>query len=186
MSPKAAPANVAASVRARLLNLARERGEEFQLVLSDYATERFLHRLSVSPYAGRFVLKGAMLLRLWSADRYRATWDVDLLGRDIAAPEGIAAALREICWIEGDDGLSFDPKSVTVEDIRAEDEYTGVRVRLAWNLAGARIPMQIDVAVGEAVVPAPRRPSSPRSAPRSSGEAHRCPSRSRESLLAPT
>lgn len=161
MSPRTPPTDIAASVRARLLNLARKRGEEFQLVLSDFATERFLYRLSKSPFADRFVLKGAMLLRLWSADRHRATWDVDLLGRRIASIEAIVAAVSEICAARGNDGLVFDPKSVVVEDIREENEYAGVRVRLAWDLAGARIPMQVDIAVGEAVQPEPRFESYP-------------------------
>jgi predicted nucleotidyltransferase component of viral defense system len=152
---------VAASVRARLLDLAHERGEEFQLVLSDFATERFLYRLSISSHANQFVLKGAMLLRLWSADRYRATWDVDLLGRQIDSPDGVVAAVREICSIEGDDGLSFDAKSLVTEDIREQAEYVGVRMKLTWDLDGARIPMQVDVAIGEAVVPAPRRERYP-------------------------
>ncbi len=153
MSPRKAPTNPAASVRARLLNLAHARSEEFQLILSDFATERFLYRLSASPYAERFVLKGAMLLRLWSPDRYRATWDVDLLGRQLASAEAISTALREICAIPAEDGLVFVPDSLVVEDIREAAEHGVVRVRLVWDLAGAKIPMQIDVAVGESVVP---------------------------------
>ena len=155
MSPREAVTDVAASVRARLLRLAQERGEDFQLVLSDFATERFLYRLGVSRHADRFVLKGAMLLRLWSADRHRATWDVDLLGRRAASAEGVEAAVREICAIACDDGLTFDPDSMVVEEIREAEDYPGVRVRLAWHLARARIPMQIDVAFDEVTVPAP-------------------------------
>ncbi|MQA92821.1 MAG: hypothetical protein GEU90_21795 [Gemmatimonas sp.] len=71
---KRKPTNVPASVRARLENLARQRKAEFQLVLGEFATERFLYRLGVSRHAEHFVLKGAMLFRLWSADQRRATW----------------------------------------------------------------------------------------------------------------
>lgn len=161
MSPERKPTNVAASVRARLLNLARQRGEEFQLVLSDFATERLLYRLSVSPYADRFILKGAMLFRLWSADRHRATWDLDLLGRGTGSIEAVVAAVREICTISADDGLFLDRESIGGSEIRAEEEYVGVRVKLVGDLAGARIPMQIDVGFGDAVVPAPRRETYP-------------------------
>ena len=160
MNPPRSPTNIAASVRARLLNLARARGEEFQLILSDFATERFLYRLSQSSYAERFVLKGAMLLRIWSPERFRATWDVDLLGRRLST-EAISPALEEICAIPAEDGLTFDAASVVIEDTRETDEYRGERVRLVWNLADARIPMQIDVAIGESVVPPPRFESYP-------------------------
>ena len=81
MSPARPPKNLGASVRARLLELARRRGAEFQLVLSEFAIERLLYRLGVSSHAERFVLKGAMLFKLWSDDFHRATWDLDLLGR---------------------------------------------------------------------------------------------------------
>lgn len=161
MSPGSKAPDVAASVRARLLNLAKRRGEEFQLVLSDFTTERLLYRLSVSPHADRFVLKGAMLLRLWSADRYRATWDLDLLGRGTGSVEGVLAVVKDLCDIAVGDGLSFDLASVRASEIRVAEECAGVRVQLAADLAGARIPLQIDVAFGDAVVPAPRRETYP-------------------------
>jgi len=36
-------------MRARLLNLARQRGEDFQITLRNYLFERFLYRLGRSP-----------------------------------------------------------------------------------------------------------------------------------------
>jgi predicted nucleotidyltransferase component of viral defense system len=81
VSPKRQPTNIAASVRARLKELARGRGTEFQLVLSEFAIERLLYRLGASDHADRFVLKGATLLKLWAGETRRATWDLDLLGR---------------------------------------------------------------------------------------------------------
>ena len=63
-----------ASVRQRLPNLSRERGEDFQLLLSDFPIERLVYRLSKSPQSRNYVMKGAMLLRLWSDERHRATW----------------------------------------------------------------------------------------------------------------
>jgi hypothetical protein len=156
MSPKRKPSNIAASVRARLLNLARQRRAEFQLVLSDFATERLLYRLGISPYADRFILKGAMLFRLWSADPYRATWDLDLLGRGVSSIDAVVGVVRDLCAIPAADGLSFDPESIAGSAIRAPEECVGVRVKLVADLAGAHIPMQIDVGFGDAVVPAPR------------------------------
>lgn len=161
MSPAGHPTDVAASVRARLLAIARRRGVEFQLVLSEFAIERLLYRLGISPHADRFVLKGAMLFKLWSDGRHRATWDLDLLGRGASTVADVVAVIRDLCSIGVDDGIAFDADSIAAEEIRAGDEYAGVRVRLAAGLAGARIPVQVDVGFGHAIVPPPIRESYP-------------------------
>ena len=161
MTARRSPTNVAASVRARLSDLARRQGVEFQLVLAEFAIERLLYRLGVSDHAERFVLKGATLYKLWSAARGRATWDLDLLGRGSSTVAGVTEAVREVCAVKADDGLVFDPGSIAGEEIRAADEYEGVRVRLVARLAEARIPVQVDVGFGDAVVPAPRLESYP-------------------------
>ena len=77
---KTAPKDVAASVRARLFNIARSQGEDFQLVLTRYANERLLFRLASSQHAPSFILKGAALCTLWTGRPHRATRDLDLLG----------------------------------------------------------------------------------------------------------
>jgi predicted nucleotidyltransferase component of viral defense system len=155
------PTNVAASVRARLHNLARERHAEFQLVLSEFAIERFLYRLACSPHVERFVLKGAMLFKLWFEESRRATWDLDLLGRGASSVTDVVAAARDVCSIPAEDGIVFNPATVTGEEIRAIDEYAGVRLRLEAGLADARIPLQVDVGFGDAVIPAPSREKYP-------------------------
>jgi hypothetical protein len=157
MSRKRPAANPAASVRARLDQLARRRGVELQLVLSEFAIERLLYRLGISAYADRFVLKGATLLRLWSGDERRATWDLDLLGRGASGVADVVGVVREVCAIPADDGIAFVTDSIVGEEIREADEYAGVRVRLDARLAGARIPVQVDVGFGDAVWPAPVR-----------------------------
>ena len=161
MSAERRPANVAASVRARLQNRAREQKVEFQLMLSEFAVERFLYRLGTSRYADRYVLKGAMLFRLWSNDSKRATWDLDLLGLGANDVADVVAVVRDLCAIPADDGIVFDPASVTGEEIRAVDEYAGVRVRLEARLAEARIPMRVDVGFGDAITPDPIRDTYP-------------------------
>ena len=155
MSPEGRPANLAASLRARLLEASRRRGVEFQLILAEFAIERLLYRLGISRFADRFVLKGAMLFKIWSDVRGRATWDLDLLGRGASEVGAVAAVVHEICSIAVDDGIAFDLGALAAEPIRAADEYAGVRVRLQAGLAEARIPLQIDVGFGDAVVPAP-------------------------------
>ncbi|WP_404405716.1 nucleotidyl transferase AbiEii/AbiGii toxin family protein [Pelagibacterium halotolerans] len=155
MTPKPPLKNVGASVRGRLTRRASERKENVQLTLIRFAIERLLYRLSLSPHRDQFVLKGAMLFSLWAPTPYRATGDLDLLGYGDAAPERIAAVFREICGIDvEDDGVVFKPETLQAEPARAEDEYSGVRVTMTAEIAGARLPIQIDIGFGDAVTPA--------------------------------
>ena len=147
------PRNVGTSVRQRLLNLAHARGQPMELLLTRYALERLLHRLSLSPHRERFVLKGAMLLATWFAEPHRATRDVDLLGFGDAAEDALLATFREIMAVEVDDGVSFDLKGLKIEAIREEVEYGGSRLRTTAALAGARIPITVDIGFGDAVEP---------------------------------
>ena len=147
------PRNVGASVRQRLLNLAHARGQPMELLLTRYALERLLHRLSLSPHRERFVLKGAMLLATWFDEPHRATRDVDLLGFGDAADDALLGTFREIMAVEVDDGVSFDLKGLRIEAIREEVEYGGSRLRTTAALAGARIPITVDIGFGDAVEP---------------------------------
>jgi predicted nucleotidyltransferase component of viral defense system len=145
----------AASVRARLLNVAKAQGVDFNQVLVRFALERILYRLTKSPYADRFLLKGALLFTLWYDMPHRATRDADLLGFGPSDLASVAETFRNIAGVAVDDGIAFDPASVTVEEIRKESGYGGVRVIIAGELAKARCKTQIDVGFGDAVTPAP-------------------------------
>ena len=147
--------NVAESVRARLLTLSKKRGDEFQLTLADYVIERFLYRLGQSPLRDRFVLKGAVLFRVWMGQSHRPTRDLDLLGRGSSELLEVAEAIREVCLIEASDGIVFDLDGMKAERIREGAEYEGVRIRFRAELAAARIPLQIDVGFGDAITPLP-------------------------------
>jgi len=154
--------NTAASVRDRLLALARERGEDFQLLLTQYGLERLLYRLSQSGYRDRFILKGAMLFILWGDQPHRPTRDVDFLGFGDSSEAGLQAIFCELCDIPvEDDGMTFMADSVQVEAIRDETEYGGIRVRLIGDLAGARMPIQADIGFGDAVTPEARETEYP-------------------------
>ena len=156
------PRDVAASVRQRLLNLARESGEDFGLVLTRYALERMMYRLSVSTHREQFVLKGAMLFALWGNDPHRPTRDLDLLGRGTIDIPRLESVFREVIGVEvEDDGLEFLAETVRGERIREDEEYEGVRVYLEARLAAARIKVQIDVGFGDVVTPAPRETEYP-------------------------
>lgn len=147
-------ANVAASVRQRLLDQARAKRVDFNLLLTRYGLERFLYRLGQSEYRERFVLKGAMLFPLWGVVSYRSTRDVDLLGYGESEIEALITVFRTICKTEVvDDGITFDPASVQAEDIRDQMEYGGTRLKLNANLAGARIHLQVDIGFGDIITP---------------------------------
>jgi hypothetical protein len=102
-----------------------------------------------------------MLFKLWPEGRHRATWDLDLQGRGSSAVADVLEAIRSLCAIDGGDGIAFDPASTVGEEIRAGQEYDGVRVRLEAHLAEALIPVQVDVGFGDAITPAPTRTSYP-------------------------
>lgn len=159
---KGQPKNVSASVKQRLLNLAREEGEEFNFVLIRYGIERFLYRLSQSEHADAFVLKGAMLFHLFAGAAHRPTRDVDLLGSgspDLSRMQGIFSG---VCALDvEDDGLTFDEKSVRADHIRDDAEYGGIRLQVAGRLETARIPLQIDIGFGDAIHPRPRKRKIP-------------------------
>ena len=147
--------NLAASVRQRLANRARQRGEDVELVFIRYALERLLYRLGRSDQRDRFILKGAMLFALWAGEPYRATRDLDLLGLGDSGVEAIRAAVRSLCELPVEkDGIGYAAESIRVESTADEEGYPIVRVRLSASLAGARIPVHIDIGFGDVVTPA--------------------------------
>jgi len=154
---KGQPTNLAASVHARLLNQARSSGRSFNDLVQLFAMERFLYRLSESPHASKFVLKGALLLRVWDTASYRTTRDIDLLGRVANEIDTVESIVRDICQqtVE-DDGLAFDESSVLGATIVEEADYSGIRVTFRGMLGNTRLAMQIDVGFGDRVTPEPR------------------------------
>ena len=147
--------NMGESVRARLLTISRERGQPFELLLTRFALERLLYRISQTGHRERFVLKGAMLMTSWFDDPYRPTRDLDLLGYGESSPEAMLLAFREILAISNDDGLNFDASALRADPIREATAYGGLRLRTTATLAGARIPVLVDIGFGDAVEPAP-------------------------------
>jgi hypothetical protein len=150
------PKNLPASVRQKLLDLARARKDDFGLLLVKYGLERILYRLSRSAHRDVFVLKGALLFELWTHNSYRPTRDADFLARGENSPERFVAIFKELSAMEVEpDGLAFDLDSVKAERITEDADYEGVRVTFTANLERARIPIQIDIGFGDAVTPAP-------------------------------
>lgn len=147
--------NPAASVHARLLNLSRESGEPLDALMEQYATGRFLYRLANSTYRDRFVLKGAQLFRIWSAEQHRPTRDLDLLGYGDSSDEAIRSIFTELIQmpVEPEEGLEWgEVKTGPIRD-DLDLPYGGVRANLLAHLAGARLSLQIDVGFGDAITP---------------------------------
>jgi hypothetical protein len=146
--------NIAASIRARLKQHADTKKQDFNLTLTHFSLERLLYRLSISPHAPNYLLKGALLFSLWYDQPHRPTRDADLLG---FGPDDVAStvnAFREICQIAVEDGIAFDAASVQGAVIRKDAGYGGVRIDLRATLDGARIALQVDIGFGDAVTPA--------------------------------
>lgn len=149
------------SVRARLLNRAQQHGEDFNLLLTRYALERWLYRLSVSDQQAGFVLKGALLFALWFDEPHRPTRDADFLGFGEADAGLLRARLQSVCRIACDDGMRFDAESVRVMPIREQANYDGLRAELLGWLSTARCNVQLDVGFGDAVTPAAQQMDYP-------------------------
>lgn len=149
-------ANLSASILARLLNLAKQRGEDYSLLLNRFALERLLCRISTSAHADRFLLKGALLFALWYDDPHRPTRDADLLGFGQDDAEHLIAIFREVAALDMGDGIVFDPESVRADAIREDNTYGGTRINLVGRIGSARCALQIDVGFGDAVTPEPQ------------------------------
>jgi len=147
--------NIGASVRDRLLNKARAEKLDYNLLLTRYALERMLYRLSISDQRDQFLLKGALLFDLWFDVPHRPTHDADFLGFGSADIPHLEEIFRSISRIDAEDGIVFQPDSVKAAEIRKDANYAGVRVTLMGLLDSARCPVQIDVGFGDAVVPGP-------------------------------
>lgn len=145
--------NIGASIRARLQNLAKERHQQFDLLLTRYALERLLYRLSRTKHRDRFVLKGAMLMTTWFDDPHRPTRDLDLLGYGEPDPDAMLGVFREICAVEADDGIAFDVAGLEIDRIREELDYGGLRIKTTATVSGARVRVVIDIGFGDAVEP---------------------------------
>lgn len=151
-----------ASIRARLLNHAQAHGNNFQRVLTRYAIERLLFRLSRTDASERYVLKGAMLFITWPEHVFRPTSDLDLLGHGDPSPNAIADVFTRICQTDvPEDGIIFEPATLRVDPAREIDGYQGVRLSMRASLASAVIPVMVDIGFGDYVHPAPTRQRFP-------------------------
>ncbi|MCD4664332.1 MAG: nucleotidyl transferase AbiEii/AbiGii toxin family protein [Bacteroidales bacterium] len=146
--------NIGASLRAKLLNLAKQQGLDFNRMLLLYIQERFLYRLSKSIYKDRFILKGGILFYGAHKEQARSTKDIDLLARNIPNKhELFKKYFKAILSINADDGVTFFCDTITMESISEAAEYVGLRIKFKAKFDTAIINMQIDVGFSDNVIP---------------------------------
>lgn len=153
---KKKPTNTAASVKVKLLNVANASKRAFDVVLLQYFQERFLYRLAQSDHRTKLVLKGALMFRAYGIATTRPTKDIDLLGRSIGPDADIfATIIQDIIEIDCEDGVIFDPSSITISRIKEEADYEGLRVFVEGALDSARKKLQIDIGFGDLIIEGP-------------------------------
>jgi hypothetical protein len=156
------PENIAASVKEKLLNRAKADKRPFNELLQYYAMERFLYRFSKSKYVKDFILKGALMLRVWESPEFRATMDIDFLGKIKNDEDLLKKAFAEIMEVEvDDDGLTFLPDTIQAERITEDADYEGIRIRFQGVLGSAKIFMQVDIGFGDIIFPGPQESTLP-------------------------
>ena len=155
---KRTPTNIPASVHQRLLDKSRQTHRPFNELLQYYVMERFLYRLSKSPHAGKFILKGALMFTAWKLESFRPTMDIDLLGKISNQVDRVVAIATEVCAQPVEpDGLIFNLNTVKGAKIAEDANYEGVRIRFQANLGTARVTLQLDIGFGDVIVPAPQQ-----------------------------
>jgi len=146
--------NIAASVHQRLLNKAKDSNHPFNEILQYFTIERFIYRLSKSPHAEKFILKGALMFIAWNTSLSRPTKDIDLLGRINNSVEEIVSAVTDVCEQDVEsDGISFDTDTISAMRITEDTDYEGVRVRVQGTLGTIRLSLQIGTGFGDVIVP---------------------------------
>jgi len=154
--------NIAASVRQRLLNKSRSDVRPFQEIAQYYAMERFLYRLSLSRHSHRYILKGALMLRIWESPQIRPTMDIDMLGRTSNKLSDVVSDVIDILSIDVDpDGLSFSPEEITAEHITDEAECQGIGFRFPAKLDTIALNMQLDIGFGDTIHHSPEESHLP-------------------------
>lgn len=149
-------------MKQRLLNRSKIDKRPFNELLQYYAMERFLYRLSLSPYSGHYILKGALMLRVWNSSEFRPTMDIDVLGKTENEEQNILYQIQRILSLKVEpDGLTFDTDSLHAEGITENTSYKGFRITFRSALGTARIKMQIDIGFGDIVYPGPEESEFP-------------------------
>ena len=150
--------NTGASIRVKLLNIAKKSNRDYNALLNQFFQERFLYKLSLSPYQNNFILKGALLLMTYDIEKTRPTKDIDFLGKSIKNDVGsLKDIIQETCSIKTNDGIEFIKKNISAELIKEEAEYGGVRIHIPYQMHTIKGVIQIDVGFGDMIIKGPTK-----------------------------
>ncbi len=148
--------NIAASVRSRLINVADESKRDYNALLRLYFQERFLYRLSISPYKTKLILKGALLLMMNDISKFRPTKDIDFLGKAVSNEmNGCKEIIKEIASIDAADGVEFICDNISTEKIKEGEDYEGVRIHLPYKMETVKGYLSIDIGFGDKITSGP-------------------------------
>lgn len=149
--------NYGKSIRARLLNVAKQEEVFYQTILTRYFQERLLYRISQTRFRENFYLKGGALMYAYERFAARPTLDIDFLGTHISNDgERIAEAFREICSVDcKEDGVQFDSDKIVTQNITEFKDYHGVRLSIPVTMDTIAQVLTMDVGFGDVVTPHP-------------------------------
>lgn len=143
------------SIKDKLKNIARENHRVYQEVLTVYALERTIYRISKSDFKENFTLKGGIFLyALYDKNYPRSTTDIDLRADRISSDEKtIKSVFERIFSLQFDDGLEYDLETLVTKQITKQDEYQGINISVTALLGNIKIPVSIDIGFGDIIVP---------------------------------
>lgn len=138
--------------KAIIRNMALKNRIPAQAVLQNFMLERLLERIYLSDYRDNFILKGGMLISSLVGIENRTTMDMDatLKGYPLDAAL-LERALQDICAVQVEDDAIFDLNQIT--PIRDDDEYGGYRAAITADYESIRVPLKIDLTVGDVITP---------------------------------
>lgn len=150
--------NISESIYQRLKNLSKERNRPFDEILRYYVMERFLYRLSISPYSEKFFLKGGLMLKILDSIDHRATMDIDLLARTSNQIENLRHIISKVTEIVcEEDAIEFDIQKLILRNIQTAGDYNGVSASFSAKLFTAKIPVIIDIGFNDVIIPKPQK-----------------------------
>lgn len=142
----------AEDLKIKIKTKAHENHLEPQDIMQMYFFERLLYRIGISKYKYNFILKGGLLLSAIFGDERRTTQDMDTMLKGIPLEaKTLEKIIKEIISIDGKDGITFE--IVSIKDIRLIDKYGGLKVKLIGYKEHLRVPLAIDVTVGDPITP---------------------------------
>jgi hypothetical protein len=150
--------NLGESIRQRLKNLSDQRNRPFDEILRYYAIERFLYRLSISPHANKFFLKGGLMLKVWDSLDHRATIDIDLLAKTSNQIDNLHQIITEVAEIPyEEDGIAFDTQKLILRKTQTGGDYNGVSSSFSAKLFTTKMPILIDIGFNDIIIPKPQQ-----------------------------